>query len=104
MNVYVVAVVEASGGLTLTMLVILACRLGRILAALMQMLEDWRGTPARPGVDAVPGVMERLQSHTVALDEIRHEVFPNSGGSLRDSVAAIHEATTGHPDPGVTQP
>lgn len=28
-----------------------------------QMTRDWRGSPARPGVDAVPGVMERMHGY-----------------------------------------
>lgn len=56
-------------------------------------LEDWHGSPARPGRPAVPGVMQRLVDAVERLDAlegnvaaIRHEVFPNSGGSLRDAV------------------
>lgn len=56
-------------------------------------LEDWHGTPARPGRPAVPGVMQRFvdqETRLAALEtltgEIRHEVYPNSGGSLRDAV------------------
>lgn len=33
-------------------------RMGREWA---QMSEDWQGTPARPGFDRVPGVLERIQ-------------------------------------------
>jgi hypothetical protein len=49
-------------------------------------LEDWHGTEARPGRPAVPGIMQRMVDLEAGLLEIRHEVFPNSGGSLRDAV------------------
>ncbi len=55
--------------------------------------EDWTGRPARFGVPAVPGVMERLASmaaavdqHTGAIEDIRHQVTPNTGTSAHDAV------------------
>ena len=33
-----------------------------------QLLEDWNGAPARPGVQARPGVMERLEKIEAALE------------------------------------
>ncbi len=56
-----------------------------------QFLEDWNGTPARPGRSAVPGVMERLVDLEKGLAKVRHEMFPNSGSSLRDSVDRVEE-------------
>lgn len=57
------------------------------------LLDDWRGEPSRPGVPARPGVMERmsgLEGRMGGVEEdlrrIRHELYPNSGGSLRDAV------------------
>ena len=47
--------------------------------------EDWNGTPARPGHDATPGVMARLQS-------IDGELTHNGGNSLKDQVVAtVHK-------------
>ena len=43
--------------------------------------EDWNGTPARPGHDATPGVMARLQS-------IDGELQRNGGNSMKDQVYA----------------
>ncbi|MEU3456895.1 hypothetical protein ABZ671_25335 [Micromonospora sp. NPDC006766] len=44
--------------------------------------QDWYGTPARPGRDAVPGVPERLR-------RIETELHPNSGGTLRDAINRV---------------
>lgn len=65
-------------------------RLGRRVEHVM---DDWQGEEARPGVAARPGVMERmagLEGRMGGVEEdlrrIRHELYPNSGGSLRDAV------------------
>jgi hypothetical protein len=64
--------------------------------ALRNFFEDWNGVQARPGVDARPGVMERLakleEIHT-EVSEIKAEVRPNHGGSLKDQVCRIEQAT-----------
>jgi hypothetical protein len=49
-------------------------------------LDDWAGSPARHGVNARPGMMERLQRVERVTDEIRAETRPNGGNSLRDVV------------------
>lgn len=66
-----------------------AARLGR---AVEQVIEDWSGTPARPGVAARPGVMQTLEDHSARLATIEHEVRPNSGSSMRDAVDRIDKA------------
>lgn len=72
-------------------------------------LEDWHGTPERPGRPAVPGVMERLVQLEQGLQEVRHEMFPNSGGSLRDVVDRLERqasdlvATIPSPRPSAEQ-
>lgn len=58
-------------------------------------LDDWHGTAARPGRPAIPGVMQRLVDLEASLQEIRHEVFPNSGGSLRDAVDRLERTVSG---------
>lgn len=47
-------------------------------------LEDWNGTGAEPGRDAVPGVMERL-------NRIDGELSHNGGTSIKDGVARIEK-------------
>lgn len=61
-------------------------------------LEDWHGTESRPGRPAVPGIMERLVAQSERMDQferdmnlIRHELFPNSGSSMRDAVDRLEK-------------
>ena len=56
-------------------------------------LEDWNGDADRPGVPGRPGVMVRFQhleewtaKYGPLMDRLDHEMHPNSGGSLADSV------------------
>lgn len=55
------------------------------LGKLHDFLDDWFGTPARPGVPPRLGVMARL-------DAIEHELHPNSSMSMRDAVDRIEKA------------
>lgn len=71
----------------------------RIWARLMgflDFLDDIRGEPARPGVAARPGVMERLQAVEASMAEVRAELQPNGGSSLRDAVNALAQNLTAH--------
>lgn len=54
-----------------------------------EFLEDWNGEEARPGWPKRLGVMERLVDLETHAQAIVHEVQPNSGLSLRDSVQRI---------------
>lgn len=58
-------------------------------APVADFLEDWRGTPGRPGVPPRPGVMERIETLEAAARTVQVELTPNGGGSMRDRVAAI---------------
>lgn len=65
----------------------------RIVRAAMQLgskagqfFEDWYGEEGRPGVPARPGVMERVGGIEDRLSRVEHELYPNSGESLRDAV------------------
>ncbi len=56
-------------------------------------IDDWQGEPSRPGVPARPGVMERMEGMETrmgvledGLARVTHELYPNSGESLRDAV------------------
>lgn len=58
----------------------------RILSGLRDFLGDWGGQPPRPGVEARPGVMSRLQAVESKLARVLAETQPNHGHSLRDVV------------------
>lgn len=60
---------------------------------LVHFIDDVAGEPARPGVDARPGLMERLQmveekqdDLTASVKVVQHEVTTNHGSSLKDSM------------------
>lgn len=83
---WVVALTTGIGGV-----VLLVKRILPAVRRFMHFLDDWFGEEARTGQPARPGVMERLQSmeetqtsQTETLSEVRHELFPNSGKSMRD--------------------
>lgn len=56
--------------------------------------DDWFGEAARPGVPDRPGVMKRLADMQTDIDKIKHEMWPNSGGSLRDAVDRLEKAAS----------
>lgn len=58
----------------------------RLVKRIMHFLDDQLGEPARPGVPERPGVMARLQALTEDVSQIKGQVFPNGGTSLRDTV------------------
>lgn len=60
--------------------------LRQLLAEVRLLLADFRGAEARPGVRAVPGVLERLSTLEETAAETSHELRTNGGGSLRDLV------------------
>lgn len=61
-------------------------RLWKPLRRFGHLLDDMAGEPARPGVPARAGLMERVAAVEGATWTIRSEVLPNSGTSLRDEV------------------
>ncbi|WP_439082045.1 hypothetical protein [Streptomyces sp. WL006] len=65
-----------------------AIRLGRRVDHFM---DDWTGEEERPGVPARPGVIERVSGIEERLSRVEHELYPNSGGSLRDAVDLANE-------------
>ena len=65
----------------------MAVKLWPLFRKLGHFLDDVAGEPARPGVEARPGLMERLA-------RIEHEVFQNSGSSLRDRVDQTAQQVT----------
>ncbi|GAA2948038.1 hypothetical protein ACFPN0_15370 [Kitasatospora cinereorecta] len=55
-------------------------------ARMNQFMDDWYGEPARPGMEERPGLMQRVMVIEGRLMRVEHELYPNSGGSLRDAV------------------
>lgn len=97
------ALIDAAAVASVALLGVIARSVWRGSRGVGQMLEDWRGKPARPGVAAQAGVMERLASIEDTVAEIKHETKPNSGLSMRDDIGRIHQAVTGQPAPGAIQ-
>lgn len=74
--------------------------LRRVAQRAEDFIDDWQGTPQRPGVPARPGVMERLDVMERDLAAVRAEVRPNGGSSLRDAVDRVDRRTAQTtPDP-----
>ncbi|MET9322011.1 hypothetical protein ABZX75_17720 [Streptomyces sp. NPDC003038] len=78
-------------------------------------IDDWYGEAERPGVPARPGVMARMSGIEQRLTRVEHELYPNSGGSLRDAVDLANERLArlcpdesgegcGPPDPPTASP
>jgi hypothetical protein len=74
----------------------------RAIRRLTLFLDDYEGTPARPGVESRPGVMERLQQHTgllaqhtEVLEVVRADVaqvlgeMPKNGVPLATKIDAL---------------
>lgn len=51
-----------------------------------ELVDDWMGEQERPGVPGRPGVLERVSAIEERLGRVEHELYPNSGASLRDAV------------------
>lgn len=56
-------------------------------------LDDWNGEPARPGVSARLGMVERVSLLETNVRVIRAEVTPDHGGSMKDAVNRVDERT-----------
>lgn len=65
----------------------------RVLQLVEDFIDDWRGTPARPGVPARSGVMERIDQIEDTVRTVAHEVRPNGGQSMRDAINRVDERT-----------
>lgn len=68
----------------------------RGLRGIGNLVDDLRGEPARPGVPARPGLMDRVAAMEDGVADIRREVTPNGGGSLKDAVVRIEQRVGEH--------
>lgn len=78
-----------------------------------QVIDDWYGEEERPGVPGRAGLMERVGGIEERLSRVEHELYPNSGESLRDAVDLANrrlarlcpdEEEPTLPDPSPTSP
>ena len=74
----------AMWGVGIVVVVGLIKKVWPLLRKLGDFLDDVAGEPARPGVPARAGLMERVQ-------RIEYELFPNSGKSMRDQIDRMEE-------------
>ncbi|MEV0236860.1 hypothetical protein [Nonomuraea sp. NPDC050786] len=84
-QVFVVAGTIAGGLALVGVLAKGGAWLWRTFVALKDFLDDWKGEPARPGVEARPGVPERIT-------RMEAELHPNHGTSLRDVADRLEES------------
>jgi hypothetical protein len=73
-----------AGGVVLALVWGVVRKVWPLFKKLADFLDDVRGEPARPGVEARLGLMERVM-------RVGHELFPNSGKSLRDQTNRMEE-------------
>ncbi|MEU7093041.1 hypothetical protein [Kitasatospora aureofaciens] len=78
----------------------------RLTRAIGRVVDDWHGEEARPGVPGRPGLMERVGGIEDRLTAVEHELYPNSGASLRDAVDLANRrlAQLCDDDPGSAPP
>lgn len=74
---------------------------GRFIDRIIGVPED-----KKSGQKEIPGLFERMDRQDELLETIRHELFPNSGKSLRDAVDKQHKQLEDHlaqcPPPPIT--
>ena len=61
-------------------------------------LDDFFGDPAHDGLPSTPGVMARLVKLEQSNIDIKAQVIPNGGHSLRDTVDTIQRELREHVD------
>lgn len=91
-------------------LIWVAVKVFPFLRKLTHFIDDVVGEPARPGVEARPGLMERLSvveekqdeqsvslaKQSAALGVVQHEVTTNHGSSLKDAVKKLERKFDEH--------
>lgn len=89
---YIVLIGAAVGALSY-----LAALFAKLFKTWFKFIDDWEGD----GSEENPGVIKRLDSGSARfdkierdIDEIKKEIYPNSGSSLRDSIIRIEKNTT----------
>lgn len=75
-----------------------------VFGRIAQFLDDWQGTPARPGFPetlGIPARLQKIENATVKMDariqHVEHRLTPNGGSSIADAVTRIeHTLKTTH--------
>lgn len=70
----------------LTAIIVFMRKAWPVFSRVKTLIDDWVGEPARPGVNRVPGVMERLSDIERASREASFHSQPNHGTSSHDTV------------------
>ncbi|WP_199553233.1 hypothetical protein [Streptomyces sp. N35] len=70
----------------------------RLVTGGERFLEEWNGTEDQPSV------IQRLDNNDARLARIEHELFPNSGSSLRDAVDRLEQHHTARPRRRIPRP
>ena len=98
LDIWIVAILVI---VLLVILIIGAVKGLPVLRKFAAFVNDVSGEEARPGRDRQPGLFERIatmektQRETLSkVEVIHHEVFPNSGKSLRDQTNRIEQKVT----------
>lgn len=78
---------------------------------LFSFLDEVTGEPAAYGRPAKPGLVEKVDqiqteqtAHTEQIKRVLHELFPNSGSSLRDAVDRLERQSTASVNVNVNPP
>jgi len=75
----------------------------KVVRSSTRFFDDWTGEEARPGRPRRAGIPERLSVLEAGQAEIREQLKPNGGTSLRDAIDDVRRATT-HPDANRPRP
>lgn len=85
----------AAGVLILVLLIWAGSKGVPALRKVMHFIDDVAGEPARAGVPARPGLMERMTTIETSLQQVRHEVTPNHGSTMNDALRSVREDVSG---------
>lgn len=83
----------------------------QVTRKLFTFLDEVTGEPAAYGRPAKPGLVEKVDqiqteqsAHTEQIQRVLHELFPNSGSSLRDAVDRLERQSSASINVNVNPP
>lgn len=76
----------------------LVWKIGPVVRKWSRFIDRVTGVPDDPktGQKEIPGIFQRMDRQDELLETIKHELFPNSGKSLRDAVDLHQRQLTEH--------